>query len=133
MEIRGVMIIYVIGVPLLVCLCNVEGVCSKALFYNVFSGLPWFYAMYGVFGWASLYDTTYRCVMGRSGRFVWTGCVGWNGIGRCGGRWSGAFSAFLLRIRTTTVRTEHRTFPNSHNVRVITKLRLQYKIFVGLP
>ncbi len=33
----------------------------------------------------------------------------------------------IVLQRTDTVRTEHRAFPNSHNLRVITKLRLQYK------
>ncbi len=33
----------------------------------------------------------------------------------------------MLRLRTNTIRTEHRTFPNSQNARMITKPRLQYK------
>ncbi len=33
----------------------------------------------------------------------------------------------VLRLRTNTVRTEHRTFLNSQNVRVMTKPRLEYK------
>ncbi len=33
----------------------------------------------------------------------------------------------VLRLRTNTVRTEHRAFPNSQNVRVIIELKLQYK------
>jgi hypothetical protein len=33
----------------------------------------------------------------------------------------------LLRLRTNTVRTEYRAFPNSQNARVITKPKLQYK------
>ncbi len=33
----------------------------------------------------------------------------------------------MLRLRTNTVRTEHRTFPNSQNIRVTIELILQYK------
>ena len=33
----------------------------------------------------------------------------------------------MLRLRTNIVRTEHRTFPNSQNVRVITTTQIQYK------
>jgi hypothetical protein len=36
-------------------------------------------------------------------------------------------SDIVLRLRTNTVRTDHRTFPNSQNVQVIIELRLQYK------
>jgi hypothetical protein len=35
----------------------------------------------------------------------------------------------MLRLHTNTVRTEHRTFPNSQNARAIIELRLQYKDF----
>ncbi len=42
----------------------------------------------------------------------------------------------VLRLRTNTVRTEHRAFPNLQNIRVITKrpsLDYNTKILVGLP
>ena len=49
--------------------------------------------MFGVFGWASLSDANYRCVVGKSGRLVGTGSIDWNGIGGYGGRWYSALSA----------------------------------------
>ena len=39
----------------------------------------------------------------------------------------------MLRLRTNTVRTEHRTFPNSQNVRVPTTIHIcNIEILVGL-
>jgi hypothetical protein len=91
MENRGVIIICVIGVSFLY-FCNVKGACNKAPFYHVLSGLAGFYILSWVFGWARFYDTSYRCVVGRNGRFVGAGGVDWNEINSCGGR-SGALNA----------------------------------------
>ena len=73
-----------------VCLCDVEGACSKGPFYHVFGSSAGFCAVSWVFGWASLYDTDYRCVVGNSGRFVGARGVDWDEIGGCSGGWSNA-------------------------------------------
>jgi len=59
------------GVSLfLVCLCDVEGACSKVPFYHIFGGFAGCCVVSWVFGWASLYDVNYRCLVGKGGRFV---------------------------------------------------------------
>ncbi len=45
-----------------------------------------------VFGWASLRDTSYRGVVGKSGCVVGVGGAGRYGVGSFGGGWSGALS-----------------------------------------
>ena len=65
-----------------------EGISSRAPFYHVFCGFVGFCVVSWVFGWASFYDTTYRSVMGKSGRFVGARVVDWDGIGGCSGGWS---------------------------------------------
>ena len=69
---RGNMMFCVMGVPLFLCWCDVEGACRKVPFCHVFSSSGGFYVVLGVFEWASLYDTNYRCVVGMSGCFVGT-------------------------------------------------------------
>ena len=70
MKNRGSMMICVMGAPLFVCLCDVEGACSTASFYHVFSSSTGVCDVSWVFGGASLYDTKYRRVVGMSGRFA---------------------------------------------------------------
>jgi len=63
------------------CLCDMEGACSKVPFYHVFGSSAGFCDVSWVFGCANLYDTNYRCVVGKSGRFVGARIVDWDGIG----------------------------------------------------
>jgi len=46
-----------------------------------------------VFGWASLYDASYRCFVCKRGRFVGARIVDSSGIGVCSGGWSVALGA----------------------------------------
>jgi hypothetical protein len=78
-----------------VCLCDVEGASSRAPFYHIFGGSSGFRVVSWVFWWASLYDTTYLCVLGKRGRFVGERIVDWDGIGGCSGGWSVALGAFF--------------------------------------
>jgi hypothetical protein len=75
------------------CLYPVEGACNRAPFYHVFRGSDGFCALSKSFGWASLRDTSYRGVVGKSGCVVGIGGAGWCRVGRFGGRWSGALTA----------------------------------------
>jgi hypothetical protein len=75
--------IWLIGVPPFLRLCDVEGACNMVPFYHVFGGSTGFCVVSWVLGWASLYDASYRCMMGKSGRFVGERIVDWSGIGGC--------------------------------------------------
>ena len=54
----------------LVCLCDVEGACSKIPFYRVFGSSTRFCVVSWVFGWVSLYNANYRCLVCKGGHFV---------------------------------------------------------------
>ena len=77
----------------LVCVCDVEGTCSEVPFYHVLCSSTGFCAVSWVFGWVSLYDASYRCVVGKGGRNVGGMIVEWDGIGGCFGGWSAALGA----------------------------------------
>jgi hypothetical protein len=76
-----------------VCLCDVEGACSKLSFYHVFGGSAEFCVVSWVVGWACLYDANYRCLVGKVGRFVWAWVAGCSGIDGCSSGWSFALGA----------------------------------------
>ena len=75
------------------CLCDVEGECGEVPFYHVFGGSTGFCVVSWAFGWASLHDAYYRCVVGKGGRFVGARIFDWSGIGGCFGGWSVALGA----------------------------------------
>ncbi len=79
----------------LVCLCDVEGACSKVLFYHVFGGFAGFCGVSWVFGWACLYDANYRCLVDKVRRFVWAWVAGCSGIDGCSDGMSVALGASL--------------------------------------
>ena len=78
------------------CLCDVKVTSSRVPFYHVFGDFAGFYAVSWVCGWASLYDTNYRCVVDKSGRFVGVRVVDWGGIGGCSSGWFVALGASFL-------------------------------------
>ena len=67
------------------CLCDVEEVCSKVPFYHVFGSSTRFCVVSWVFGWACLYDASYRCLVGKDGRFIGAKIADCSGIDECSG------------------------------------------------
>ena len=76
-------------------MCDVEGACSEVPFYHVLGSSTGFGVVSCVFGWAGLYDASYRCVVVKGGRNVGAQIVGnvGDGIGGCFGGWSVALGA----------------------------------------
>ena len=69
-------------------LCDVKGIYREVPFYHVIVSSTGFCVVSWVFGWASLYDASYRCVVGKGRRYVGVRIVDWDGIGGCSGGWS---------------------------------------------
>ena len=84
------------GVPLFLCLCDVEGACSKVPLCHVFGGSARFCVVSWVFGRENLYDANFRCLVGKGGRLVGARIVDCSGIGGCSSGWSVALGASFI-------------------------------------
>ncbi len=74
---------------------TVEGACDRAPFYHVLCGSAGF-CLGSLGGQASLRNTGYRGVVGKSWCVVGVGGFGWCKVGSFGERWSGTLSASFI-------------------------------------